>query len=369
MVKLLSLLSFALLPFVLAQDYYAILGVDKQASEKEIKSAYRQLSKKFHPDKNPGNEEAHHKFIEVGEAYDVLSDPEKRQIYDRHGAEALKNGRGGNGGGGPGFHDPFDMFEQMFGGGMFNRGQRGKPRGQNLQVNHEVTLKDFYVGKEFEFSLNLNDVCDMCKGSGSKDGKTNTCSDCGGSGFLVKVFRAGPIEQRVRQQCQKCQGKGQIIKHVCKKCHGSKVVQTSKVFTATVEPGMERNYVHVLHGEAEKHPDVQPGDLYQLFSESEKGTMGYRRRGDKLYRTEILSFKEALQGGWERKLEFLDSTKQVELSRPAGRTVQNGETEVIKNFGMPIHDRPGSYGDLIIEYIVLLPGEWKASSSNIIDEL
>ena len=129
-------LSFFLLSLVAAQDYYGILGVSKDASDKEIKSAYRQLSKKFHPDKNPGDEDAHHKFIEVGEAYEVLSDDQKRQIYDQHGAEALKNGGpggpGGPGGGfGGGFHDPMDIFEQMFGGHR-GGGGRGRPRGHNL---------------------------------------------------------------------------------------------------------------------------------------------------------------------------------------------------------------------------------------------
>ncbi|CAH01373.1 Scj1p [Kluyveromyces lactis] len=368
MVKLSTLLSLVWLPFVIAQDYYAILGVDKQASEKEIKSAYRQLSKKYHPDKNPGNDEAHHHFIEVGEAYDVLSDPEKRQIYDRHGADALKNGHPGGPGGGNGFHDPFDLFEQMFGSNMYNRA-RGKPRGQNLQVNHDISLKTFYLGTEFEFTLNLNDICDACDGSGSEDGKTETCPDCGGSGQIMKVFRAGPIEQRVRQPCSRCQGRGQLIKHVCKKCKGVKVVQKSKVFTAKVEPGMERNHIHVMQGQSEKHPDIEPGDLYQYFRESEKDSMGYRRRGNTLYRTEILSFKEALQGGWERNIEFFDKEKSLVLSRPVGHTVQNGETEVIKSFGMPIPSATDKFGDLIIDYVILLPGEWSTSSKGYDDEL
>ncbi|CDO93049.1 unnamed protein product [Kluyveromyces dobzhanskii CBS 2104] len=368
MVNLRNLFCIAWLPFVIAQDYYAILGVNKQASEKEIKSAYRQLSKKYHPDKNPGSDEAHHSFIEVGEAYEILSDPEKRQIYDRHGADALKNGGGGGPGGGSGFHDPFDMFEQMFGSNMYNRG-RGKPRGQNLQVNHQVSLENFYLGTEFDFSLNLNDICDECDGSGSADGKTEPCSDCGGSGQITKVFRAGPIEQRIRQPCGRCQGRGQSIKHLCKKCKGAKVVQKLKAFTSTVEPGMERNHVHVLQGEAEKHPDLQSGDIYQIFHESERNSMGYRRRGNTLYRTEILSFREALLGGWDRTIEFFDKDKPLQISRPSGRTVQNGETEIIKGFGMPHADDPDTFGDLIIDYVVLLPGEWNTSSKDFDDEL
>lgn len=347
--------AFLLTPLVLAQDYYAILGVGKDAGDKEIKSAYRQLSKKYHPDKNPGDEDAHHKFIEVGEAYEVLSDSEKRQIYDRHGADALKNG-GATGGQGGGFHDPFDMFEKMFGGGRGGfGGARGKPKGQTLKVNYELGLKEYYSGVDLAFSLELNDICDSCEGTGSADRKLETCPHCKGTGIVVQIIRHGMMQQRIQQHCPKCQGKGTIIKNPCKKCHGNKVVRKMKEFKAHVEPGFKRNHVVILQGEAEKHPDVEPGDLYIALSENAQNNLGYRRRGNHLYRTEVISLKEALQGGWSRDIDFLDQQKHVHISRKSGQTIQNGELEKITGFGMPIFDSPGKFGDLFIDYKIIVP--------------
>ncbi|AMD18574.1 HBL328Cp [Eremothecium sinecaudum] len=356
-----GLLLFPLLVF--SQDYYAILGVNKGATDKEIKSAYRQLSKKYHPDKNPGDESAHHHFIEVGEAYEALSDPEKRKIYDQFGAEALKNG-GGGAGGGPngGFHDPFDIFEQMFGGGaggggFHSGGRMRKQKGQSLQVQDEITLKQYYHGTTVEFGLAMNDFCDHCQGSGSEDGKVERCAQCNGRGIVIQVIRQGFMTQQIQQMCPKCEGNGEVIQHKCKVCQGAKVVRKNKNFSAQVPAGAPRDYVAVKHGQAEKSPNTEPGDLYIKVVEAGHGNMGYRRRGQDLFRTEVLSLKEALQGGWTRSIEFLDPEKTVEISRKSGRTVQNGEVERIPGFGMPIDDGR-RFGDLFIDYVVLLPGKY-----------
>lgn len=352
------LLTLLLLPLIFAQDYYNILGVGKDANEKDIKSAYRQLSKKYHPDKNPGDENAHHKFIEVGEAYEALSDPEKRKIYDQYGADALKNGGNGGAGGGGGFHDPFDIFEQMFGGGgNFNRGQRGKPRGQNLQVNYDLSLKQYYHGTKLEYSLELNDICESCEGTGSADKQMERCPQCNGAGIITQVIRHGMMQQRIQQHCPRCQGRGATIKNVCHACHGQKVVKKTKDFVTVIQPGTKRDHVEVLRGQSEKHPDVEPGDLFIALHESSAENMGYRRRNDDLYRTEVLSLKEALHGGWQRDIAFFDEQKPVHISRAKGATTQSGEIERIKGFGMPILGSPGKSGDLFIEYKVLIPAK------------
>ena len=363
MIKRLLFFVLAYLPLlIIAQDYYKILGLKRDATDKEIRSAYRQLSKKYHPDKNPGDDEAQHKFIEVGEAYEVLSDPEKRSLYDRYGADAFKQGGpggpGGSGGPGGGFRDPFDIFEQMFGGGGAGGGPGGRharARGPDMVMKHEISLKDYYNGHTYDFSLMLNDNCDHCGGSGSEDGKVTKCPDCQGRGVIVQVIKMGFMTQQIQQVCNRCGGTGEVIKNPCKVCHGNKVTKKEKEFKITVPAGAPRKYSAVERGGADKSPDADPGDLYFEFSEAAVDNMGYRRRGSNLYRSEVLSLKEAIRGGWSRELDFLDGKKKVKLSRPANKIVQNGEIEVIKGFGMPVFQKKGEFGDLIIDYVVLIP--------------
>lgn len=368
MLRLSILLSILFIPLILAQDYYSILGVSKGAGDKDIKSAYRQLSKKYHPDKNPGDDSAHNKFIEVGEAYEVLSDPEKRKIYDQYGAEALKNNGGQGGGQGPrggGFHDPFDIFEQMFGGGGGGQRQRRRARGHNLETREELTLKEYYRGTSIDFNLNLNDFCEHCEGSGSQDGKVTQCPDCKGHGIVVQIVRMGPVTQQIQQMCGKCQGRGNTIKNKCKYCHGEKVVRKPKSFHVDVPPGAPRNFVEVKQGESDKGPDFDAGDLFIKFSETSRDNLGYRRRGDDLFRTEVLSLREALKGGWEREIEFLDAKRKVKIKRASSVVTNNGEIERIPGFGMP--KEHNKFGDLYIDYVVIVPDD--IATSPIKDEL
>lgn len=359
----LSLLFLYIPTLIFAQDYYKILGVSKNANDKEIKSAYRQLSKKWHPDKNPNDENAHQKFIEVGEAYEVLSDPEKRQIFDRYGAEGLKNNNGGGGNGGhPGgnmFHDPFDIFEQMFGGGAGGSGgqrRQQRRRGSDLIAQQEISLKDFYLGVETDIELSLNDICDHCHGSGSEDGKVTTCPDCQGRGVVIQVIQMGIMTQQIQQMCGRCSGTGQIIKNACKICKGGKVTKKNKTFHLKIPAGASRNHKIRKVGEAEKSPDFDAGDLYFEFNENDKFNLGYRRRGDDLYRNEMLTFNESIYGGWERSIDFLDPNKNVTIMRPNGKITLNGEIERIPNYGMPRGSGGGSkFGDLFIEYVVIAP--------------
>ncbi|QLL32655.1 hypothetical protein HG536_0D01770 [Torulaspora globosa] len=374
LLRLAVLFSLLLVPLSLAQDYYAILGVSKDATDKEIKSSYRQLSKKFHPDKNPGDEEAHHRFIEIGEAYEVLSDPEKRKLFDQYGADAFKNGGAGgpNGGSGSGFHDPFDIFEQMFnrgggrpGGGGFGHMQR--PRGHNLKVREELSLKEYYKGATLDFSLALNDICDHCGGTGSEDGQVTKCPDCQGRGVVVQVIRMGMMTQQIQQMCGRCGGQGNVIKNHCTRCHGSKVVKKQKPFHVGVPRGAARHYTETRHGESDKGADFEPGDVFIEFHEKKTNNMGYRRRGPHLYRTEVLSAREALTGGWKKEIEFLDETKRISIARPKNAVVHDGEVERIAGFGMPTPGGKHGFGDLFIEYRVVMPKEF--SKGGMRDEL
>ncbi|PBP15337.1 hypothetical protein BUE80_DR013928, partial [Diplocarpon rosae] len=201
---------------VCAEDFYKLLGIDKQASEKDIKRAYRTLSKRYHPDKNPGNEDAKQKFVEVAEAYEALSDSESRKIYDQYGHEGLKKRQQGGQGGG--HHDPFDLFSRFFGGsgGGGHFGHQGQRKGPDMEVRIGVPLKDFYNGHTTEFQLEKQQICDECDGSGSADGQVDTCNVCHGHGVQIKKHMLAPgIFQQVQVSCDACGGQGKTIKHKC----------------------------------------------------------------------------------------------------------------------------------------------------------
>ncbi|ODV94189.1 hypothetical protein PACTADRAFT_51069 [Pachysolen tannophilus NRRL Y-2460] len=357
---------------VLAEvDYYKVLGVSKDADEREIKKAYRVLSKKYHPDKNQNDKEAHDRFIEVSEAYDVLSDDEKRSVYDRYGADAVKNG-----GGDPRqqHNDPFgDIFAHMFGGGGGGgqARQQRKPRGNDIATSADFTLKEFYNGVSKDFEVEMQDICDKCQGHGSADGKDHTCDECNGRGIkIVKRQLAPGMFQQYQGPCNKCGGKGKIIKNKCKKCNGDGVHRSVRKHSLHVQPGTPRDYVEILEGEADHSPEWIAGDLRVQFREVADGNMGYHRVGKNLYRTEVLSLKEALYGGWEREIPFLDNyDNKLKISRPEGQMVSNGEVEIIKNKGMPAYNNEDEFGDLFVEYLVIFPGGNHKMLKNIRDEL
>ncbi|CCH59190.1 hypothetical protein TBLA_0B03490 [Henningerozyma blattae CBS 6284] len=353
-----------------ADDYYKILGINKNYKyEKEIKSAYRKLSKKYHPDKNKNDKDAQQNFIKVGEAYDVLGDPDKKRQYDQMGHDAfVNNAQHGGPEGGPGgqpFHDPFDMFEKMFhgggpgggnpfGGNPFGGGG-GQRRGPSLKVEQQLSLKQYYQGFDFQFALNLHDDCDHCHGTGSEDGKTKVCPDCKGSGIIIQIIRMGMMTQQIQQPCGRCRGQGHLIKNFCKVCNGAKVQQKLKDFKVYVPPGSPRNHVEVKAGQAEKNPNYEPGDVIIEFNELPLDNLGYRRRGNNLFRTEYISLNEALYGNWERTLDFLDPKKRINLKRSPNVTIYDGEIEILKGFGMPIPNKKNKFGDLYIDYKVIIP--------------
>lgn len=355
-----------------AQDLYRILGVDKSASDKELKKAYRTLSKKYHPDKATGNEE---KFLEVSEAYEALSDPTSRKIYDQHGHDGLNNHKRG---GGAQHHDPFDIFGKFFGGGghFAGGGGSGVRRGPDLEVRLNVPLRDFYNGKDTDFNIEKQLICETCEGSGSADGQVETCTKCGGRGAIIQKHMLAPgIFQQVQMQCDQCGGQGKSIKNKCKVCGGSKVVRGPISLTASIEKGMPKGHRITFESEADEHPDHVAGNLYVYVMEAEpvlhedvaQRTDGafFRRKGDDLYWKEVLSLREAWMGDWTRNLTHLDG-HVVQLSRKRGETVQPGLVESIRGEGMPIyheghvhehnHD-DDEFGKLYVEYSVVLPDQ------------
>ena len=343
----------------------------KDADEKQIKKAYRTLSKKYHPDKNPDNSTAQSRFVEIAEAYDVLIDGELRKIYDQYGHEGVKQHREGGGRRGGG-HDPFDLFSRFFGGGgHFGRGQR---RGQNMERIIHVPLRDFYTGAEHDFKVEKQVICEKCEGSGSEDGVRDTCHKCNGQGVVVQKHMLAPgIFQQMQMQCDVCGGRGSTVKHKCKVCGGSRVTREEESFELHVEKGMPKGARVTYENEGDESPDWEAGDLVlhlhekdpELGKEDKERTDGtyFRRKDENLFWREVLSLREAWMGGWTRNLTHLDG-HIVPLSRQRGQVVQPGTVEVVADEGMPIwrHEGEGSgYGALHVEYVVVLPDQMEKS--------
>ncbi|KAI9718129.1 MAG: DnaJ- protein scj1 [Chrysothrix sp. TS-e1954] len=354
------------------EDYYkgCLLGLGRNASDREIKKAYRSLSKRYHPDKNPNDESAKQKFAAVADAYDALSNAETRKIYDQYGHEGVEKHKQ-SGGRARGAHDPFDLFSRFFGGGGHFGG--GAARGPNMEARVAVPLRDFYSGVDTEFSIEKQQICDACEGSGSADGALESCGHCGGRGILIQKAQLAPgIFQQMQSQCGACGGKGQVIRHPCKTCGGAKVVLAKETHELHVEPGMPRGHRVTYENEAGESPDYEAGDLFVHVLEQEPtmvfadgarhdGTY-FRRRGQDLFWREVLSLREAWMGDWTRNLTHLDG-HTVNLGRPRGVVVQPGLVESMHGEGMPTWheegtDTPGTgdeFGTLHVEYVVIIP--------------
>ncbi|KAK5124453.1 hypothetical protein LTR85_001670 [Meristemomyces frigidus] len=353
-----------------AEDFYALLGIEKDASDRQIKKAYRTLSKKYHPDKNPDNDTAHQKFVEIAEAYEVLIDVDVRKIYDQHGHEGVKQHKQGGqrpGGG----NDPFDLFSRFFGGGghFGGGGGGGQRRGANMEVRIHVPLRNFYTGAEHDFRVEKQVICEKCEGSGSEDGQRDTCHKCSGQGVVIQKHMIAPgLFQQMQMQCDVCGGTGSTVKHKCKVCGGTRVTRAEEGFELVVEKGMPVGARVTYEGEADEHPDHVAGDLVVHLLQQEPGrgaeeherTDGtfFRRKGDHLFWREVLSLREAWMGDWHRNLTHLDG-HIVHLHRPRGQVVQPGAVEVVEGEGMPVwrHEDGPEYGNLHVEYTVVLPDQ------------
>ncbi|CAG7852486.1 SubName: Full=Related to SCJ1 protein {ECO:0000313/EMBL:CCA74956.1} [Serendipita indica DSM 11827] len=314
--RLFVLLTCAL--YVLGgRNFYKILDLDRSASDADIKKAYKRLSRKFHPDRNK-DEGAEAKFVEITQAYEALSDPEKRQIYDRHGEEGLQAHEGGQ------HSNPFDVFSNFFGGGH-------PPRILNLA--------DVYTGNSVEFMIKKKILCDHCRGTGANsDGDIKTCPTCNGSG--VKTGRQQIFPGIVS-------GKGKVIARPCKHCNGEKVIDHTGHYTLEVEKGMPEGHEVVFEGEGDQSAEWEAGDVV-LRIRTQKVAGGWRRKESSLYWKETISVAEALLG-FERNITHLDG-HQVTISRPG----PTGYTMVVKDEGMPIYEGHG-HGDLYVEFNVVLP--------------
>lgn len=320
-------------------DYYDVLGVSHSASDADIKKAYRKLARQYHPDKND-DEESHRRFQAIAEAYEVLSDPDKRQTYDEYGKEGLK-------GDGAAQHDPFG-FGAFF--GMGNQKQQ-KPKGPTLNLQLDVTLEDLYNGATVEVEVVNQHICSHCRGTGadSRD-DISKCNQCGGQGMIIQRQQIAPgFVQQVQRPCPKCGGKGRIITKQCHVCHGKRVERGITHLAIHVEKGMADGHKITFPRAGDQRPDTTAGDVvYTLVTVPHKV---FERKGIHLYTRITLTLREALLG-FSRTIRHLDGD-DVLVERSA--VTQPGQVIVIADKGMPQHQYEGEYGNLYVEMQVVLP--------------
>ena len=349
------------------RDYYEVLGLGRNASEEDVKRAYRKLAVKFHPDKNPDDPHAEEKFKELGEAYDVLMDPEKRAAYDRFGHAAFAPGGIGFGGG---FHDPFDIFREVFSGGGFGGGifetffgaagvrAEDRQRGSDLRYDMEITLEEAASGVEKEIEIEKLEMCAKCQGSGAEPGsRTVTCPTCGGRGQVI----SSRAFFQVSQTCPRCRGVGEIIEKPCRQCHGEGRVEKLSRVKLKIPAGIREGsrLRSSRNGEAGIRGGP-PGDLYVVIHIKEHKI--FHREGDNLYCELPIAFSVAALGG-EVDVPTLEG--KAHLKVPAG--TQSGQVFKLRGKGIAnINGR--DRGDLLARLIVEVPSRLNAEQRRQLEE-
>ncbi len=345
-------------------DYYELLGVDRGADEKELKSAFRKMAMKYHPDRNPNDPTAEIKFKEIGEAYEVLKDPQKRGAYDQYGHAAFEQGGPGGMGGGAGFGGGgfSDIFEDLFGEMMGGRGRRssgGRERGADLRYNMEITLEEAFEGKAAKISVPTAMSCETCTGSGSKPGSSpKTCTTCAGSGRV----RAAQGFFSIERTCPQCQGKGEVISDPCGTCRGQGRVTKERSLEVNIPAGIEDGVRIRLGGEGEAGARGGPsGDLYIFISI--KPHQFFQRDGADLYCRIPISMVTAALGG-QFEVTTLDETKS-RVKVPEG--TQTGKQFRLKTKGMPVM-RTSNFGDLYIQVVTETPQKLTKRQRELLEE-
>jgi len=352
------------------RDYYEVLGLKKGASLEEIKSAYRKLAMKYHPDKNPGNKQAEEKFKEISEAYEVLSDPQKRGAYDQFGFEGVRST------GFTGFRDIHDIFEtswfsdlfgdSFFGGGIFEslfgggRGGRLR-RGPNLRIEIPITFEESAGGVEKTVTVRKSSVCKFCGGSGARPGtRPVTCSYCGGSGEIQK--RGGLMGFRIVETCPKCGGTGKEIREPCPRCRGTGKVPDKRQLKIKIPAGIEDGTRMRLSGEGEPGDNgAPPGDLY-VFIRVKRHPF-FERRDDHVVCRVPVSYSQAALGA-EIEVPTLNGITRVKIPRGT----QSGQILRLRGMGFRNVDGYGK-GDQLVQVMVEIPERLSRRQEELLREL
>jgi molecular chaperone DnaJ len=341
-------------------DYYQLLECERTADGATLKSAYRKLAMKYHPDRNAGCKDSEAKFKAISEAYEVLKDPQKRAAYDRYGHAAFRQGGGGGGGGAQDFGGFSDIFESVFGEFMGGRGggRAGPRRGADLRYDMEITLDEAFHGKATEITVDVSSACGPCGGSGAKPGTSaKTCTTCAGHGKV----RAQQGFFVVERACPTCHGAGQVISDPCPACHGEGRVEQTKTLTVNVPPGVDEGTRIRLTGEGEAGARGAPaGDLY-IFMHVKRHPL-FEREGTTLYARAPISFTTAALGG-EIEIPGLDGDVRT-VRIPAG--IQSGRELRQRGAGMPVLQGRG-FGDLVVQVEVETPTRLSAKQRELLE--
>jgi len=348
------------------RDYYEVLGIARNASEEEIKRAYRKLAVKVHPDKNPDDPHAEEKFKELGEAYDVLMDLDKRAAYDRFGHAAFAQGHTGFGGG---FHDPFDIFREVFGQGGFGGGifetffggnaqAEDRQHGSDLRYDMQIKLEEAAFGAEKEIEIEKLDTCDKCHGSGAEpSSRTVSCPTCGGRGQVISSRGFFHISQT----CPRCRGAGEIIEKPCHQCHGEGRVEKLGRVKLKIPVGIrEGSRLRSSHNGEAGIRGGPPGDLYVVIHVKEHKI--FQRDGDNLYCEVPIPFSLAALGG-EVDVPTLEG--KAHLKVPPG--TQSGQMFKLRGKGIANMNRRDR-GDLLTRLIVEVPSRLNAEQRHKLEE-
>ena len=352
----------------MAEDYYSLLGVARNATDAEIKSAYRKLAMKHHPDRNPGSKEAEETFRRINGAYEALSDPQKRRLYDQYGEAGVNAGAQGGFGGGQGFgagvdvNEVFgDLFENFFGGGGQGGGRaRRRAAGADLKYEASISLEDAFTGTQLPLKFPRPESCETCRGTGAKPGTgAKRCAQCRGSGRIQ--LSQGFFS--MAQTCPRCGGEGQVVEDPCKDCKGQGRVRREADLKIKIPPGIYDGATLRITGEGEGAPrGGEPGDLYVHIRVA--GDPRFERREDDLLVTAGVDVASASLGG-SAEVPTIDG-EPVKVKIPAG--VQGGAVFRVREKGMPkLHGR--GRGDLLVTVRVDVPKDLTARQRELLEEL
>ena len=349
------------------RDYYEVLGVSKGASDSEIKSAYRKLAKKYHPDMNPGDKEAEAKFKEASEAYAVLSDADKRRQYDQFGHAAFDGGAGGVGGfdfGGMDMGDIFgDIFGDFFGGGRSRSQSNGPMKGQNIRTSVRITFEEACFGVDKEIDVTLKEECATCHGTGAKPGTSpETCKKCGGKGQVVFTQQSLFGVVRNVQSCPDCHGTGKIIKERCSDCGGSGYISKRKKISVSIPAGIDNGQCVRIRDKGE--PGVNGGQRGDLLVEVAVSRHPIFQRQDRdIFSTAPITFAQAALGG-DVRIKTVDG-EVIYTVKPGTQT----NTRVrLRNKGVPSLRNKQIRGDHYVTLVVEVPTKMNSEQKELLEE-
>ena len=353
------------MPNVTKVDYYEVLGVTRECGEPELKTAYRKLAMQYHPDRNPDNPEAEERFKQASEAYQVLSDPQKRASYDRFGHAGVGNGGGGSEGGFPAGVDLGDIFGDFFGemfnvsgGGRGGRASRAQ-RGRDIRYDLTIDFEEAVFGKETTVTIKRMEVCGDCRGSGAANGKgASTCQQCGGRGQVR--FQQGFFS--IARTCPVCSGTGQIVTEPCVTCHGEARVERERIIQVNIPAGVEDGTRIRYQGEGDAgRYGGNAGDLYVVLAVRPHAY--FEREGHDLHFAVMISFPQAALGS-EITIQTLEG--ETALKVPEG--TQSGREFRLRGKGVPFLNERGR-GDLIVQVVVETPKKLPKPQRELIQQL